>query len=109
MHYSNGRIAKVGDVVKGKGYNIKHEIIGLMIQINPNSDTCNCEVACISNSSLVYTIAEPDNSSEGIRGYKGLDHVGNYPRIEPTIEYGQCNAFVALNPKTGEVLPVEPV
>jgi hypothetical protein len=30
-HYADGTEAKIGDVVKGKGYNTKHEIIGKVV------------------------------------------------------------------------------
>jgi hypothetical protein len=75
MHYANGRAAKAGDLVRGKGYNIKHEIVGLLIFANPAATACNCQVATVT--------------------------------IEATVEYGQLDAFVALDPQTGEVLPAE--
>lgn len=109
MHYSNGRIARVGDVVRGKGYNIKHEIIGLMTRINTGSESCNCEVACISVNSFVFVYALPNGvyNLPGYStryGYDGTNSSNTSYRVEPTIEYGQCDAFVALDPKTGEVL-----
>ena len=109
MHYSNGRIARVGDIVKGKGYNVKHEIIGLMTRISEGPESCNCEIACISRNSLVYVYALPngiyDNPPNFRRyGYDGQNKSNTSYRVEPTIEYGQCNAFVALDPETGNVL-----
>jgi hypothetical protein len=46
-HYKDGTEAKVGDLIKGTGYNIKDAngqpavISGTLIQITPNSDSCN--------------------------------------------------------------------
>ena len=110
MHYSNGRVAKVGDVVRGKGYNIKHEIIGLMLKIKVGDASCNCEVACVSSGSQVFLASMPNNAvvpgaDHPVLCYRGVDPA--YGKVEATIEYGQCDAFVALDPKTGEVLSAE--
>jgi hypothetical protein len=111
MHYANGRIAKVGDIVKGKGYNIKHEIVGLLTRVSTGCTSCNCEIVCISACSLVYSLAEPTgrhhspgNHEFDTFFYRGISNSPVSYRVEPTIEYGQCDAFVALDTKTGEVL-----
>lgn len=101
MHYANGRRAQVGDVVRGKGYNIKHEIVGVLVQAKPNSESCNCQVA---------TVTKQPNLIEYFDGY---NYVAYKPAVGPPsvsvalhiIEYGQLDAFVALDPETGEVLP----
>jgi len=49
-HYKNGITAKVGDIVKGIGYNSKHEIIGRVIALTVGN-SCNVQVACITSSS----------------------------------------------------------
>lgn len=109
MHYSNGRVARVGDIVRGKGYNVKHEIVGLMLRIKADDVACNCEIACISSSSMVYVPAKSDcvcitpDNKQILQITASTDPYTNF-KIEPTIEYGQCDAFVALDPKTGEVL-----
>jgi hypothetical protein len=46
-HYKNGELAQVGDVVKGKGYNVKHEIVGTVLTISQHSETCNLDIAHI--------------------------------------------------------------
>jgi hypothetical protein len=108
MHYANGRTAKVGDIVKGKGYNIKHEITGLLTSANPAS-IGNCTVATVSSSSLVKGFTHREggtfvlNYSTDREGHRQLLP----PEVVATIEYGQCDAFLALDPKTGEVLPPE--
>jgi len=53
MHYANGRAASIGDLVRGKGYNIKHEIVGLLLEAHPGAATCNCRVAAVSVGSTV--------------------------------------------------------
>jgi hypothetical protein len=32
-HYKDGTPAQIGDVIKGKGYNVPHEIIGVLTEI----------------------------------------------------------------------------
>jgi hypothetical protein len=43
-HYKDGTPAKEGDVVKGKPYNTSHEVTGIIFNINPGEETCNCMV-----------------------------------------------------------------
>ena len=102
MHYANGRAAKIGDLVRGKGYNLKHEIIGIVINAQPISSACNCTVACfgIGGYGIYFkrTLVLDNSTGEFIEG--ALE-------ATPSVEYGQLDAFVALDPKTGEVLPPE--
>jgi len=108
MHYSNGRAAKAGDLVRGKGYNIKYEIIGLLVYASPDASTCNCMVATVTQFSPVLLYARPsvEPTAEG-----SLFYEGSFPpavkAVEATIEHGQLDAFVAIDPQTGEVLPPE--
>lgn len=44
-HYKNGREAKVGDQVLGRGYNVKHIISGVVVGITPGAECCNVEIA----------------------------------------------------------------
>jgi hypothetical protein len=108
MHYLNGRTAKAGDVVKGKGYNIQYEIVGLLIYANPTSSACNCQVATVTKDSqfLHHGFPQSEPRSDGSIVFKGMEPPSFYGVIA-TIEYGQLDAFVAIDPKTGEVLPKE--
>lgn len=108
MHYANGRAAKAGDVVRGKGYNIKHEIVGLLLFANPSATSCNCTVATVTKGSQVLhnAVAHPEPDVNGAVFHTGFvppSHFG----VLATMEYGQLDAFVAIDPKTGEVLPAE--
>jgi hypothetical protein len=50
MHYSDGTAALVGDIVRGKGYNIPYEIVGPVNQLLPgNGKTCNIRVLTIKS------------------------------------------------------------
>lgn len=108
MHYTNGRAARAGDVVRGKGYNIKHEIVGLLVYANPGSTTCNCQVATVTKNSSVLHNAFPETGSrpDGCIFFKGMNPPSFYG-VMATLEYGQLDAFVAIDPETGEVLPPE--
>jgi hypothetical protein len=44
MHYANGREAKVGDQVAGRGYNIKGSIVGIVAGLTAGADTCNVRI-----------------------------------------------------------------
>lgn len=108
MHYANGRAAKAGDVVRGKGYNIKHEIVGLLISASPNSSSCNCTVATVTKGSQVLqnAVPSPEPNASGQEFFKGFEPPSLYG-VMATLEYGQLDAFVAIDPSTGEVLPPE--
>ena len=104
MHYANGRAAKVGDIVRGKGYNIKHEVIGLLVNANPAATACNCTVACVTGRSQKRLHVPHD--PEVLKEYVNKGYV-MHSEIIADLEYGQLDAFVALDPATGEVLPPE--
>lgn len=102
MHYKNGREAKVGDLVRGKGYNFKHEIIGILIAANPQSDTCNCTVATVGISKVFAARMIQDSAFDADGKVIPL---GVPPQMVASNESGQLDAFEALDPETGEVLP----
>lgn len=100
MHYANGRAAKAGDVVRGKGYNIKHEITGVLMSATPGASACNCQVATVATiPSLLELVGEHHRVA--------VFPASNFQPSLVTIEYGQLDAFVALDPETGDVLPPE--
>jgi hypothetical protein len=101
MHYANGREAKVGDLVRGKGYNFKHEIIGIVVEAQPGLATCNCVVACVGVDGHAFIPRIPARLENG----KWVAIEGLKPEIQASYEYGQLDAFVALDPATGDVLP----
>lgn len=83
-HYKDGTEAKVGDVVKGKGYNIPHEIIGTVVSIQPNADACNLRVAVAKVTSITQCY--------GTAGMIYRDDAQTCV-IVPDIEYGETRAF----------------
>jgi hypothetical protein len=82
-HYKSGTPAAIGDIVKGRGYNIPHEIIGKVLAINQDSDTCNLTVACVAKESVVL--------KNDVAGSPGMTI--HYTEVRATIEYGQADAF----------------
>lgn len=102
MHYANGRAAKIGDMVRGKGYNIKREITGRLVAAQPDSSSCNCQVAHVDTSSQLMLVGYPDGATPG-----AWKLGGNTPQVMASIEYGQLDAFNAIDPATGEILPAE--
>lgn len=109
MHYANGRAAKAGDVVRGKGYNIKHEIVGLLVFASPQSTACNCQVATVTKGCPVlhYAHPQPEPNASGSVYFAAHPSSPSQFGVMATIEYGQLDAFVAIDPNTGEVLPPE--
>lgn len=104
MHYANGRAPKVGDLVRGKGYNFKHEIVGILVEAHPEADSCNCQISCIG---VRPDWPVPMAKQNAVVGPEGEWLASGVPQVESTLEYGQLDAFVAIDPKTGEILPSE--
>lgn len=104
-HYKDGRSAQVGDVVRGKGYNVKDkdgnlkEIIGVVVGVVPNSIACNIQVAYIVSKEVELDYANWSNlydfyAEKGVTGcgpYGGSGNTRIMARV--SLEYGECSAF----------------
>lgn len=80
-HYADGTEAKVGDLVKGKGYNVPHEIIGRVVNVRPGA-SCTLSVAHVGLKSPIFF---------GVGS--GEDQAFRPCRVEPEIEYGDTQGF----------------
>lgn len=84
-HYKDGQEAKVGDIVRGKGYNILHEVTGPVVAVKPG-DTCNIEVGVAD----LHNIYGGNVSGILVRSTQS----GSFDKILLVrIEYGECSAF----------------
>lgn len=101
-HYADGTESKVGDVVRGKGYNIKgpdgnlREVIGTVVFVNPNASSCNLQVAVHVLDPLPETL----ELSEAIHNHFAPtsrilrdEAAKRYVAVKTLIEYGQCDHF----------------
>jgi len=99
-HYKDGTPAKVGDVVRGKGYNVKgpdgqlKEITGIVVHVQPGP-TCNLQVAFAEVSELPEGFTWPDGnlfrSHDGLRIVSKED--GRYSVVRQQVEYGETAHF----------------
>ena len=78
-HYRDGTKAEPGDVVKGVGYNVPHEVVGKVLKVT-EAESCNLTLACISKESRVFV-------------HEGKDPEYAQRQVEVTIEYGECSSF----------------
>ena|SRR5689334_3619483 len=103
-HYKDGTETKVGDVVRGKGYNLKdadgnlREFVGTVVGVTPGSASCNIQVAHIEARELPESIPLSDYvlSEFLLKGVKGSGPNGNSkPSMGGIVrlEYGQCDHF----------------
>ncbi len=99
-HDCKGRLIEVGDMVKGRGYNVKHEIIGPVISVTPGAESCNISLAVVfvqrplgdgllSGSGTILT------TNDGSKRGQVLVHAG--------CEYGQCDAFEIIQKHDGSM------
>lgn len=107
-HYKDGSKAKVGDVVRGKGYNIKgkdgelKEIVGTVISITPGATSCNVQVAYIDVTELPEEFQYPDPQLFSINRGTLIVSVAVNPQqmkhyaLQTNIEYGQADHFEKL-------------
>jgi hypothetical protein len=94
-HYKNGKVAKVGDYVKGYGYNVKNEdgtpkeIVGQLIEVKEGEKTCNVVVA------YVEVIQMPNMRTADFRYMKVHDGIGVYKgyALRGAMDYGQADHF----------------
>lgn len=86
MHYSDGTPAQVGDIVRGKGYNLPYEIVGPVTKLVPtNGATCNIRVETRVPKWHPF-VSDGDG---------GTDRPESYT-FETYEEAGQCDAFTLL-------------
>src|SRR5260370_7943836 len=107
MHYANGRAAKIGDLVCGKGYNVKYEIVGVLTFANPGATACNCTVAHIGPQSV--PVAKGWRDADGKLVYPRVDGGDVVPsHFESSLEYVQLDPFGPTHPAPEDVLPATP-
>src|SRR4051812_4906655 len=94
-HYKNGTEAKISDVVKGKGYNVKDkdghlkEIYGVVVGITPNASSCNIKVAHLTCGESAWK----DGDGQEKRSFThGSLHLGD-SAVMVNCEYGECAHF----------------
>jgi len=100
-HYKDGTPAKVGDVVRGKGYNVKgpdgqlKEITGVVVHINPGSESCNLQVEFVEISRMPDGFSWPDLKLfrlwEGVRIMN--DAGGGHSIVTRGMDYGETAHF----------------
>lgn len=109
-HYADGTQAKVGDTVRGTGYNLKDAdgkprvFVGTVVGVTPGSTSCNIQVAHV----VVTQVAEEDYVStvklhqhfaqKCVIGCGPDGGKSGTPRVLATahIEYGECSQFVKI-------------
>lgn len=103
MHYADGTEAKVGDLVKGTCYNTKDAsgkdrvIAGVMLQITPGSDTCNCVVGFFDSEPVSDDIVRFINE----KGYYAVIPIVSLNdgkrRVIGKTDYSECKALTLVH------------
>lgn len=86
-----GNLIKEGDTVKGRGYNIPHDVIGPVLRVVENSESCNLQVGVCA-----YT-AGPEPTHVQTAG-------GEHGYATPITEYGTAGEFEILKAVDGRTL-----
>ena len=86
-HYQDGTEAKVGDLVRGKLYNTPKDVVGTVVSVTPNAESCNCTVAFVE----VTTIGKDDKVSADKATTTSYD--GQRVAMRACFDYGETKAF----------------
>jgi hypothetical protein len=94
-HLRNGEPAHLGDVVRGKPYNTKDaagsqkEVVGTIVSITPDVESCNCTVAWIEELDLdkIY-----DGANVGVLVQSNVADKSKHAYIIKT-DYAETKAF----------------
>lgn len=101
MHYKDGTEARLGDVVKGAGYNVPGVIVGTVVHLTPAADACNIQVAYVATAELPGGFTNPDHHlfhQTCVIG-EACPEAGRDCRVGAYVdrEYGQCDAFELIH------------
>ncbi len=86
-HYKDGTEAKVGDLVRGKGYNVPHEIIGRVVNVRPG-ESCTLSIAFVGDKTPIQFTVEPGN-----KGTHDINRPFAACHVVAEIEYGDTKGF----------------
>jgi hypothetical protein len=86
MHYKDGTKAVLGDIARGKGYNLPYPVQGVVVGLNPGQDQCGIHLA-------VPIACVP----------LGTERVALFPTL--TEEHGTCSEFELVHPNVAHPLP----
>lgn len=98
-HYRDGTPAAIGDVVRGKGYNVKGpdgnlaEITGVVVHIAEGATTCNVQIARVVIEKTPADFRWPDHKFFVQRPEIHFAGPGQDHTVRLDIEYGQCDHF----------------
>ena len=98
-HYKDGTPAKIGDLVKRVGYNVKTPdgtpavIVGTLVGIVPDSHACNVRVAHATVEILPEGFVFADTSLYHPNATMFVDGDGRKIAIRENYEYGQADQF----------------
>lgn len=96
-HYSDGTIAKLGDTVKGKTYNIPHEVVGVVVGIIADSESCNVRVAFLKPAIWpINPIDRPSIQFERLCLLSGYDGEGRVQAVKVEVDYGETKALTKI-------------
>ena len=93
-HYADGTPAREGDLVRGKGYNIKDgsgnlkEIVGIVTGLTPKTDACKLTLLVPDGALGHFSFTRADPS--------GADRVVGHV-ITGQTEFGQTDHFVKVS------------
>lgn len=98
-HYKDGTEAKPGDVVRGKGYNLKdengelREFVGTLLHVTPDATACNVQVGVVEVCAIGPF--DPDNASHllNLGRYEPLVALPDNAYAKLRVEYGQADHF----------------
>ena len=96
-HYADGTPAKIGDVVTGKGYNVKEPIAGTVVGVVEGSESCNLRVAYLAAAFVRAADSDYDRAKPTGHVISGanLTVIDSVP-LQVLMEYGDTKGFTKI-------------
>lgn len=92
-HYRDGTEAQVGDFAVGKPYNTPGSIVGRVMQITPNTNSCNLQIAWVEP----FDLRSAYGPVGGLIAYEGVVPHQKKVLLVPRVDHGAIGDFILVH------------
>jgi len=103
-HYKDGTPARLGDLVKGRGYNLPYDVQGIVSGLTPGAGSCDIHIACLKPHTPLGTVRTVHPVLAEEHGTcAAFELVYRDPALTVTVEDEElaADAFAAYGQSTG--------
>lgn len=96
-HDRNGKLVEVGDIVMGRGYNVKHDIIGPVVNVT-EAESCNLTIAVVKSGKVGDL---KTNHGFGMICFEQFPEIKSARIVHLDLEYGATKDFEIIQKADG--------